>query len=193
MRGRVGITCTVPLRRNWRRWTAIVELFARRRSVRKRLGPGEYEAAYRALLAACRDRAAAAEGPEQAYFETLEDLVRPWLTTHSLARADREILNDLVQRCRQFEQELCGRPWHAALADRARKLTWFAMPLALGALVALSWSLGWLPTAPPDDLRVWLLSAWLSIKRLSDLQKLGLIAAAVVLAGIQLVSRTARS
>jgi hypothetical protein len=94
------------LRQHWRWWTALVEVFAGRHRGARVVDPEEYQALHRQLLAACRTLAGGAEGPERQLYQRLEELVRPWLTVYALRQADREILLDLLVRCRQAEQEL---------------------------------------------------------------------------------------
>jgi hypothetical protein len=97
------------LRARWRRWTAVVALFANRHRGRRRVDPRAYGEVHRALTEACRTLAAGGEEHGRDYFRGLEGLVQPWLDTSVLAKADREILVDLLARCRKVEKELGGR------------------------------------------------------------------------------------
>jgi serine/threonine protein kinase len=91
--------------KSWRQWTAIVELFALRRS-RRHVDWQAYQNLHQGLIEACRARAAAAGEVEQAFYRHLEDLALPWLTPKALAQVDREILFSLLLCCRRAEQEL---------------------------------------------------------------------------------------
>jgi serine/threonine protein kinase len=93
------------LERLWRQWTAIVELFALRRS-RRHVDWQAYHDLHQGLIEAARARAAEAEGTLRAFFRHLEDLALPWLTPKTLAQVDQEILFSLLLCCRRAEQEL---------------------------------------------------------------------------------------
>lgn len=51
------------LRRSWRRWSDVVELFANRRPGWQRVDPGAYQSLYEELLRDCRAAAEEADGP----------------------------------------------------------------------------------------------------------------------------------
>jgi hypothetical protein len=106
---RGGSTDLALLRARWRRWTAIVELFARRRRGRCRVDPQRYRALHGELIECCRSLAASADEPARGFCRRLEDLGRPWLSPGVFAKADREILENLLIRCRQAERELGER------------------------------------------------------------------------------------
>src|SRR4051812_4508289 len=102
------------LRDCWRRWTVIVDLFARGRPARRRVDPAVYNTLHRELLTTCRSLADSAGEESRAYYERLEELARPWLSPKTLAHADREILDGLLARCRAVEAELGGQSWFSA-------------------------------------------------------------------------------
>jgi hypothetical protein len=89
----------------WRQWTAIVEHFTLHRFARN-VNHNTYKKLHNILVAACRARAAKAQGPRQEFYLRLVELVLPWMTPTVLASTDREILFSLLSYCRQFEQEL---------------------------------------------------------------------------------------
>src|SRR4051794_14705257 len=97
------------LQKSWSRWTAIVDLFARRRPARSRVDSAAYLAIHRDLINDLRALTESADAEEQAYLRDLEMLASPWLNLKSLARTDREILENLLMRCRTVEHELGGR------------------------------------------------------------------------------------
>src|SRR5438045_3553669 len=109
MRRRGRSTELAELRARWRRWAAIVELFARRRRRCRQVDPRAYETIHRELIASCRSLAATDNGPGRVVYRSLEDLARPWLTLSTLAKADREILLDLLIRCRMAERGMRAR------------------------------------------------------------------------------------
>jgi hypothetical protein len=105
------------LKESWRRWTQIVESFAMRRPSRHRLSSQAYRGLHRGLMQACHSRAGTTFGAKRQFFLGLEEVVRPWLNLEALARTERSILDDLLVRCRQAEQELAD-PRQIPLPDR---------------------------------------------------------------------------
>jgi len=92
----------------WQRWTEVVRQFALRRRSRRWLSEREYHALRQSLLEACRSLAGTADGEARALYERLESVAEPWLTLYALERAEREVLFDLFQGCRQVGRELGG-------------------------------------------------------------------------------------
>jgi hypothetical protein len=135
MRPHITSPDLAALRRLWRRWTALVALQARRGRGAQVVDPQEYQTLHRELVAACFAAGAAAEGTQREFYQRLEDLARPWLTARVLQQTDREILLDLLARCRQAEQELYSR--------RRAVLRWAAAAFALLGAVAAVILLGW--------------------------------------------------
>jgi hypothetical protein len=123
------------LGRPWRRWTAVVEGYARRRGWSV-VGPAAYDALYHDLIASCRAVADSDDAATREYGRRLEALVRPWLSTSVLERSDREILVDLSARCRRIDRELNGRRWGDLVPARARPALAGLAGAALIALVA---------------------------------------------------------
>jgi hypothetical protein len=180
----------VVLRRGWRRWVAIIELFARRRRARHRVDLQAYGALHKELIAACRSLADSAEGTARDFYQGLEDLTRPWWTPRVLAKADREILVDLLIRCRQAERELGGRVWVATA--RRRSIPVLASSAAVAAVVLLTWTAGrrWSPVL--DRVQSWSDFVWYSIKHSSEIERLFVISLIVAGASAYVVSRAAR-
>ena len=135
------------LEKLWRHWTAIVELFALRRS-RRHVDWQVYHDLHHRLIEACRLRAAAADGTVRAFYRHLEDLALPWLTPKTLAQVDQEILFSLLLCCRRAEQELGQELLQPEEPDvrstTFTKLVWVAsvfLALTIVAwLVSLIWS-----------------------------------------------------
>ncbi len=191
MRRRKPGTESEALRASWHRWTAIIELFARRRLARRRVDPREYRRLHQELLAACRSLADSAGEESRAYYEGLEGLARPWLSPKILAHADPEILDSLLARCRQVEAELGVRRQSSAILGGAIKAL-LPVSALVGSLVLL-WAAG-VDMAPAlDQARGWSDVIWFSVRRSSDMQKLALVTALVILASVYGVSRTAQS
>jgi hypothetical protein len=132
------------LRRSWRRWTAVVELFALRRGARRRIGRAWYEALHAELLVSCRALAADGVESERPFYCALEVLAQPWLSPYALEQADREILFDLFHRCREAGRQLGCWTWADALRRRAGVLTTLALSGA-GVVVAACTTGLWLP------------------------------------------------
>jgi serine/threonine-protein kinase len=123
----------VALVEGWCRWVDIVEDFARRRGNRSGTSQTEYAAVHGLAVAACRVRADTAAGETRRLFHDLRERVQPWLSLEALARADREILADLLAHCRRLEPLLTG-----GRGRRSRRR--IAAALCLGAaLFGLAW------------------------------------------------------
>jgi len=178
------------LRRGWRRWVAIIELFARRRRARHRVDLQGYGALHKELITACRSLAASAEGTARDFYQGLEDLARPWRTPRVLAKADREILVDLLTRCRRAERELGGRAWVAAA--RRWSMPVLASSATVAAVVLLTWTAGrcWSPVL--DRVQSWSDLVWYSVKHSSEIERLFIISLIVAGASAYVVSRAAR-
>jgi hypothetical protein len=151
----------------WRRWTEVVRLFASGASSRLRLNPAEYQALHRALLQAFHAQGA---GPERTvWLRSVEQLVQPWLSASALEHADRELLADLLGRCRDIEKTPSGRavlkPSHQYGRLALQFLGWLLAPLLLLAAAVWLW--------PPLGESLW--SAWLTLRfQLRDWPDFGL-------------------
>jgi hypothetical protein len=99
----VGVLAPADLLVSWRRWTGIVESFARGRVSRRLADRQAFTRLRNQLLVALRARAAEVHGPERVFFLRLEELVSPWVSAISMAREDPEILRDLLVRCKHAE------------------------------------------------------------------------------------------
>jgi hypothetical protein len=177
------------LKKDWLRWTDIVELFAHGRSARRRMNPQVYNTLYRRLIETCEKAAGSREGSEREYYMGLEDMVRPWLSLMVLAQADREIIHLLFARCRQVERELGGRRLPRLQIPR---LPILLLP-GLGALTALGWIAQELGAPISSGLSGWSNVLWYSFKRSSELDRLLAVNVVLVLISIFFVTRTARS
>jgi hypothetical protein len=181
---------TAALKTHWCRWVKIVEHFACRRPARGRVDPQAYARLHQELIRDCRRLAESSDEAEGAYYRSLEDLIRPWLTPSVLARADRDILIDLLVRCRQVERRLGVRWW-------ARKdLRWAAQALLVSLCAAVGFLLvgasdGW--HSGLDRLRGWSDGLWFAVTRSSDLERLGFIGIVLLIVSIFSVQRSARS
>src|SRR6516225_421493 len=97
------------LRRRWRQWNAVVELFATRRLGRGGVEPEAYQTLYQDLLRACRDLEAEVDGADRECCRLLQEIVRPWLNVQALARADTLVLLSLANCCRSAGKWLGAR------------------------------------------------------------------------------------
>ena len=136
-------SCTIEvpesgtLWKSWRQWTAIIEHFAQDKS-HIHVNKQSYDKLYRTLIAACRGRAAKAQGPRREFYRRLTDLVIPWMTPMVLESTDREILFSVLSYCRQFEQELLDPtelPPEPEDGATNRSGWWLALVLLLGSFV----------------------------------------------------------
>jgi hypothetical protein len=182
---------TAALRESWGWWTEVVDLFARRRAARKRVDPLTYIARHRELIARCRVLAATANEVDRAFYCYLEDLAQPWLDPTILARADREILFDLLLRCQSVEQQLGGRSWLRWMQSRRALLPAGALIFAIMLLwMGRFWVL--LSTIM-DTVRSWANDLSFRVTHASDPERLFVIACILIVVSIYMVSRTARS
>ncbi len=179
----------IALRKHLDRWLSIVELYARRRPGRRRVEPAAYAALHRALLAACR-----APGTwEPARREALDRLVAPWLSTVTLARADRELLADLLARLRALQRELGGRRHPAgALVRGARGALTAAGATALAAALVAASGLGPETVAglPSEAGRMIRLAS--RAAGVGAVERWGALAAAAIAASVFLASRATK-
>ena len=86
------------LKRCWNRWVETVVIVAERRRGWGTIDPVGYQATYRKLVEGCEAIDRSAPASRRFDHRKIADLVRPWLTTSSLAMAERELLRDLVKR-----------------------------------------------------------------------------------------------
>ncbi len=179
------------LKTRWRRWVHIVDLFAHRRAARQRLDPLAYRELHREIMEHCRVVAASANEVDTVFFHYILDLVRPWMSTTVLARADSEILLDLLARCRQVESQLGLTSWRRRVSDWVVPVLIFSL-LVFIAVLALGvtgdfWQLA------RDRLLNWTDDVWIAIKRTSDVERLSVLGIILIIVSIITVSRTARS
>jgi hypothetical protein len=191
MRRREQLPQKIALRRRFNRWAAAVELFARRRPARKRVDPHAYVEAHRELVASCRVLATSANEVEAAFYRYIEELAQPWLDLAILARADRDILFDLLIRCRHVEAQLGRRSWTGSLPA-------WGTPALLGAFIfaiMLLWmgKLSVLLSTTLDRARGWSDDLWFSVSRSSDLERLFVVGCILIVVSMCVVMRTARS
>jgi hypothetical protein len=179
------------LRATWGRWTAIVELFARRRPARLRVDPRAYVALHGELIATCQALAVSGDESKRPFLRELEELVQPFLTTRVLAKTDREVLFDLLFRCRDIERMLRGATWTMA-ASRWVAPVFLSIVLGLVAfiLIWITWG-SWIPLW--YRMRDWSDVVWITIKRSNDISWLIFLGVAVILTSIAILSRPARS
>jgi len=103
-----GETATIDdvLLEKWQQWAAIIEMSLRRRGSRNWIKPQAFQALQEELVQICRERISTAEGKQREFLESLEELVKPWLTPETLMQMDIEIHGSLLRLCQQAEQTL---------------------------------------------------------------------------------------
>ena len=191
MRSRDGLSELDTLKIHWRRWVDIVELFARRRPRRGRVDPREYAVLHRKLTQECRTLAESASEADGVFYRNLEEMVQPWLTMSVLGRADREILVDLLARCRQVDRQLGVRSWLRSVRHRAPR----ALGLSSFAVAAILFiaTIGGGGLSVLGQLRGWSDDLWFAVKRSSDVERLFFVGLVLIIVSIFTVSRTAQS
>jgi len=181
----------IALRRRFSRWTAIVELFARGRPARKRVDPQAYVTLHRELIASCRVLAASANEVEAVSYRYLEDLAQPWLDLAVLDHEDRDILFDLLIRCKHVQAQLGGRSW-------IRILRAWGTPVFLGAsfLAIMLLCMGHFSVVLStmlDRARNWSDDLYIRVNHPTDLEWLFVVGLVLVVVSIYAISRIARS
>jgi serine/threonine protein kinase len=117
----------------WCRWVDVVEGFARRRGNRLGISDTEYAGLHQRAVDACRACEGSAAGETRRRFADLRQRVAPWLSLEALARADREILADLLAHCQHLEPLLTG-----GRRRRSSQRITAAVCLGAAALLALA-------------------------------------------------------
>ena len=115
----------------WQRWSEILMWFALKRPDRKRVKPAYYEALYRELIATCQEMATS-DLKRRKFYESIAELVSPWLTTRVLERTDRSLLLDLWQRCQQVDRQFGLR------ASWRKIIVWVLRILVAAGVVGLA-------------------------------------------------------
>jgi hypothetical protein len=97
------------LRRSWQRWTRLVEGFTAKSRLRRSIDIGEYRRVHTRLLLSCRAVIELSEDGQRSFYESLEELAKPWMSPRILARTESQFLADLADLCHQAEKQLTGR------------------------------------------------------------------------------------
>lgn len=127
---------SAEVRAEWRNWTRIVRLFASRREGRFLVAAEEYERLHRRLLHLMGVLAQEASGQRRSLYRRLQRTLTPWVTLESLNSANRSVLNDLLDRCMDAQQQLDRRL--VVYARRLRRALFAAIAIVLlAALVAI--------------------------------------------------------
>ncbi len=175
----------------WRRWTEIVRLFACRRERRFAVDPDEYHVLHAELLALCREMQNRSETERLPPLQEAQDILAPWGTVDSLAKADKQIVCELLDRCSLAQQVLDGRS--ATRSNwRLRRIVLLGavLSIVLGALLTISNNMHFTIWEPLPELQRWILRA-AQITRVSGVDPGLLIGGAVVcLTAIALVWRS---
>ena len=179
------------MKARWCRWVDVVELFARRRPSRRRIDVEGYADLYKELMRHCRALAGSANEVEASFYRSLEDLVRPWLTPSVLARSDRDILLDLLVRCREAERQLGLRSWTRMIPDWVPRAMVLSLFVAIGIALFVAGAGGW-PSAL-GRLRGWSDDLWFAVRYSSDVERLCFIGTILIVVSMFTISRTARS
>jgi hypothetical protein len=191
MRRRGVSSEALALKNYWHRWVEIVERFALRRPSRRTVDSTQYRVLHKELTEKCRSLAASSNEVEATFYRYLEGLVQPWLTPAILARADREILQDLLARCLQAEQQLGGRRW-------ARSIRRWALPLLLGFATVFTLVLGLFTIDRVGfpalrRLRDFSDDVWIAVTRSTEFERLTALGIVLLITSIIAVTRTAKS
>jgi serine/threonine-protein kinase len=183
------------LRPLWRRWRVLLQTIIKG-SGPARVDSETYRAVHTNLLLACRSAAESAVSPERrAFYQELVSIVQPWLTLQTFARTESEMLQSLLERCRQAE-----------LVLNEGKVPWTIRQVVGLVLLALSpiglavwyWNSGrlWLPSLVRafqwDSSKPSAHSAWDYVATHPSVL-MGVIFPLVIVVSIYLLVRTPRS
>ena len=129
---------TAPVKKLWRQWTSIVELFAENRMARHQVKPEDYSTLHARVLQACRSISGTKqEAPPMV--KRGAEIATPWLSLESLKSADHEILQNLYQSCQAVQRELDS--WGTRLGGvNRRSVALFALLFGVVFLFGLALS-----------------------------------------------------
>lgn len=119
------------------RWIALLDIFAKKSKIRRRMHSQDYEALYSALIHACRAQADQNEGEHRIFFQEMASLIEPWFTLHTFENCKQRILMNLLIQCREIEQILSGRKNNG---PSLRRVAQFGLMVLVVCLVTLSLS-----------------------------------------------------
>jgi hypothetical protein len=83
-----------------------VEYILCRRGAFRQVKREAFAALQQQLVGACRAQASAAVGDRRAFFQRLEDLLKPWLSPEALTQTDLEIRSQILDMFHQAERDL---------------------------------------------------------------------------------------
>jgi hypothetical protein len=116
---------------------------------------------------------------------------RPWLAPGVLARSDRDILLDLLARCRKAERQLSARSWTRVVPDWAPRAIMLSLLAAAGITLFVAGAGGWLSAL--GRLRGWSDDFWFAVKYSSDVERPCFVGIVLIVVSMFTVSRTPRS
>jgi len=108
-----------------------------------------------------------------------------------LARSDRDILLDLLVRCREAERQLGLRSWTRRIPDWVPRAMVLSLFVAIGITLFVAGAGGW-PSAL-GRLRGWSDDLWFAVRYSSDVERLCFIGIILIVVSMFTISRTARS
>jgi serine/threonine-protein kinase len=101
--GDVVPTLDAAFMKKFRQWTAMVELTLAQRGSMNRLNREAFSALQRDLVTACQAQLRTAQDERRAFFQRLEELLKPWLSPEAFAQADPEIHSQVAYLFKQAE------------------------------------------------------------------------------------------
>ncbi len=90
----------------FRQWTAMVELTLRQRGSLRRMNREAFSALQRDLIQACQAQVCVGTDQRRAFFQRLEELLKPWLSPDALAETDLEIHGQVARMFKEAERQL---------------------------------------------------------------------------------------
>jgi len=190
MVGATNVDGAAALRRHWRQWLKAVALYSGRGWGIGSADPAAYGELYAQLLADC-ERLADAGGPaDRQFYEALTALVRPWVSPAVFSRTERDLLDDLWQRCRTADRRLRGVRPAPAWTRAAAPVFWLLAALTL--LGAFAFGLDYGTALFGGRVRAAAESVWFVCARLTEMERFVLLLVVLVILGIGLFARVRR-
>lgn len=146
----------------WGRWTKIVRGFALRRPRREMLDSSGYQTLRSGILALAQQQTAENDPANRQVIEELSELVAPWVTIESLARAQHHLVQEVLERAEAVQCRLDGRTPKRCRALCTRRVlapvAAIAVPVLLVTLRGLASTV-----APANEVlqEIW----WLTVQR----------------------------
>lgn len=193
MRSEESTVDIAELREQWCRWTAIVATVAKHRDARPRMKSIEYSALHNTLVEECQSQATNSNAAQRKFFLEMKNVVKPWISLHTLGQAEHRVLVNLNCRCREIERGLGGP---GKFRDGLRRVALVgSLVLVLSSVICFVAVVGpgqWLTGAVLQSGRDGMNRMAYLLRDTTWVQRFGVITVIVVILAIQSVRSSAR-